>query len=62
MTGNFCDGTGIEIPEDSPKLGPYGRQYAECIRPLVEQYLAELAEIRERYRRVLAQLPDDPPQ
>lgn len=62
MSKNFCDATGEEIAVDAQVTGPYGRQYADCIRPLAERYLSELNDLRRSYRRVLSQLPDDPPQ
>ena len=77
MLKSFCDGTGVEIPADAPPTGPYGRQYAELVRPVAEAYLAakdalhtEIAEkfaaklerLRAKYRVTLASLPDDPPQ
>lgn len=70
-----CDGTGIEIPEETPTTGHFGHQYSEEARPIAEEYLKEvddlhtkaarffeegLAVLRGAYRERLAQLPDDP--
>ena len=76
MLKNFCDGTGVEIPADAPTTGPYGRQYAELVRPIAEGYLTALnklhtdvaedyrrrrEELRAKTRTSIATLPDDPP-
>lgn len=72
---NFCDGTGLEIPEDTPTTGHFGRQYCNPARIEAEKYLAELdalhteaaqfyeskrEELRARYRAELQHLPDEP--
>lgn len=71
-TNTICDGTGVEIPEDTPPTGLFGRQYSEGARPLAEKYLeelnalhtaaaesfqAQLDALRARYRH-LRTLPD----
>lgn len=68
-----CDGTGVEIPEDAPTTGFFGKQYSDAARPVAEAYLAELNELhtaahrefevklealREKYRPQLRELPD----
>lgn len=70
-----CDGTGIEIPEDTPVTGDFDHQYCDAARPIAEKYLedldnlhtrhaqsfqAELDDLRRLYREQLRQLPDDP--
>jgi hypothetical protein len=69
-----CDGTGVEIPADTPTTGLFGHQYSEEARPIAEKYLAELDDLhtsaaiafkngldslRARYREQLRELPDD---
>lgn len=70
-----CDGTGVEIPADTPPTGYLGHQYSEAARPIAEQYLAavdtlhtetardfeeKLAHLRTMYREKLRELPDQP--
>lgn len=74
-TKNFCDGTGLEIPDDTPTTGVFKRQYCNPARIEAEKYLAELdelhtwaaqlyeakrEELRARYRAELQHLPDEP--
>lgn len=74
-TVTTCDGTGVEIPPDTPTTGIFGHQYCDAARPIAETYLeevetlhkrlaiqfqAELEELRARYRGQLKQLPDEP--
>ena len=69
-----CDGTGVEIPEESPTTGMFGHQYSDKARPVAEQYLdavndlhtkaaqrfdEELSGLRAYYREQLDELPDD---
>lgn len=70
-----CDGTGIEIPEDTPFTGEFEHQYCPAARHFAEKYLEdldnlhtkhaeafqlELDDLRKLYREHLRQLPDDP--
>lgn len=70
---NTCDGTGVEIPENTPETGHFHHQYSDAARPIAEAYLRELDEIhtetaqamkikvevlRSRYRALLRELPD----
>jgi len=72
---NHCDGTGVEIPDDTPVTGMHGKQYSDDARPIAEAYLRELDEIhseaaiafqakiialRDKFRPQLKELPDDP--
>lgn len=74
-TTTTCDGTGIPIPNDTPVTGHFGHQYCDEARAIAEKYLAdldelhtrkaqefqaELADLRARYREQLKQLPDEP--
>jgi len=69
-----CDGTGAQIPDDTPSTGLFGHQYSDEARPVAEGYLRELdalhtaasatfqrglAELRDRYRAKLNTLPDE---
>lgn len=69
-----CDGTGVEIPDDTPVTGHYGHQYADGARAIAEAYLAKVDEahteaavlfagrlerLRMEYRALLRELPDD---
>ena len=69
-----CDGTGAEIPEETPTTGLFGHQYSDEARPIAEEYLAaldalhsesattftaKLGELRAKYRSQLRELPDD---
>lgn len=71
-----CDGTGVEIPHDTPPTGMFGHQYCDVARKVAEEYLAKvnalhtataaafqegLEKLRKEYRVELEQLPDDPP-
>jgi len=73
-TRTTCDGTGVEIPDDTPPTGLHGRQYSDDARQIAEAYLAELDAIhtesavafqakltvlRAKYRVQLIELPDD---
>jgi hypothetical protein len=73
-TVTTCDGTGVEIPAETPTTGQWGHQYSDAARPIAEAYLddlsalhtkyaqlmqTELGELRARYREKLQQLPDD---
>jgi hypothetical protein len=75
IESNFCDGTGVEIPEDTPTTGHFGRQYCEAARADAEEYLRLIDEahtaaarlyemaretLRGVYRLKLATLPDEP--
>lgn len=70
-----CDGTGVEIPDDTPTTGHFGHQYCESARIVAEQYLAdldalhtkaaerfqaELTDLKSLYREKLKELPDEP--
>lgn len=74
-TKNFCDGTGVEIPDDTPITGHFGRQYSAEARAVAEEYLQLLDEahtaaarhyenarenLRSLFRLKLAKLPDEP--
>lgn len=74
-TKNFCDGTGVEIPDDTPTTGHFGRQYSAEARAVAEEYLQLLDEahtsaarkyetdretLRQVFRLKLAKLPDEP--
>lgn len=72
---NVCDGNGTEIAPDTPCTGNFGHQYCDELRPVAENYLAdlnalhtrcaerftlELSELRALYHEKLAELPDAP--
>lgn len=74
-TKTTCDGTGVDIPGDTPTTGMNGRQYCHEARKIAEDYLRDLdtthtamamafqkalTELRAKYREQLTQLPDDP--
>lgn len=74
-TKNFCDGTGLEIDDDTPPTGHFGRQYCEAARADAEEYLRLVDEahtaaarhfetarenLRSLFRLKLATLPDEP--
>lgn len=74
-TRNICDGTGVEIPEETPTTGHFGKQYCDEARPLADEYLAkldkmhtaaaekwsaDLAALKAEYRPLLTSLPDEP--
>lgn len=69
-----CDGTGVEIPNDTPTTGLFGHQYCPEARAIAEKYLEELNALQQQqaaafesalhtlrssYRDKLYQLPDD---
>lgn len=69
-----CDGTGVEIPDETPTTGFFGHQYCDEARSIAQKYLEEidalhlecaiafqlsLGRIRDSYREKLQQLPDD---
>jgi hypothetical protein len=73
-TVTTCDGTGVQIPVDTPTTGIFGHQYSDDARPIAEKYLAELDllhteaarafqakldALRTVYRHQLRELPDD---
>lgn len=75
MNKTHCDGTGVEIPEDSPTLGHFGHQYSDEARVIAEEYLqalndlhsemaskfqADVDSLRAKYHERLAVLPDEP--
>lgn len=70
-----CDGTGVEIPDETPNTGIFGHQYCDEARPIAEEYLAKVSELhtqvaaqfkasledlRDTYRAKLRELPDQP--
>ena len=72
---NHCDGTGVEIPDDTPTTGFFGRQYSDEARLIAEEYLKKVDELhfeiatkfqaaldalRAEYRTRIQTLPDDP--
>lgn len=74
-TKTTCDGTGVEIPDDTPTTGLFGHQYSDEARMYAEEYLenmsqlhtryatnfqAELNELKALYREKLKELPDEP--
>jgi hypothetical protein len=75
-TRTTCDGTGVEIPADTPTTGHFGHQYCDDARGVATEYLAAVNQLhtdiaamfqerldllRAQYRERLTQLPDDPP-
>lgn len=74
-TKTTCDGTGVEIPSDTPVTGMFGHQYCEASRVVAESYLSDLNtlhtemaqqfqtrldELRSIYHEKLKELPDEP--
>lgn len=74
-TRTTCDGTGVEIPEETPTTGHFGHQYSDEARLVAEEYLkrvdelhteaakafqAALDALRAEYREKLHELPDAP--
>ena len=68
-----CDGTGVEIPADTPPTGHFGHQYSDEARPIAQAYLdavdavhtevaelfaERLASLRASYGERLRELPD----